>query len=103
MSECVNLNQLMIILPPENIEEVEGDIVKEAVDHQITDPPQEPACTLNNDRFESLTNADDEVITSSDSRKCRKRKTKGHHVRYDKHFKKPAGWTIIFQEGNTDV
>ncbi|XVF63587.1 hypothetical protein PTKIN_Ptkin09bG0098600 [Pterospermum kingtungense] len=77
MSECVNLNQLMIILPPENIEEVEGDIVKEAVDHQITDPPQEPACTLNNDRFESLTNADDEVITSSDSRKCRKRKTKG--------------------------
>ncbi|XVF64470.1 hypothetical protein PTKIN_Ptkin09bG0172400 [Pterospermum kingtungense] len=53
---------------PANQVEVEGDTVKKAVDPQITYSPPEPACTLNIDGFESLTSADDELITSSDTR-----------------------------------
>ncbi|XVF66529.1 hypothetical protein PTKIN_Ptkin10aG0043900 [Pterospermum kingtungense] len=88
-ASCLNGNKLCELKPivdnpttdnietvPANQLEVEGDTVKKAVDPQITYPRQDPACTLNSDGFESLTNADDELITSSDTRKSRKRKTK---------------------------
>ncbi|XWS25971.1 hypothetical protein CRYUN_Cryun27aG0113400 [Craigia yunnanensis] len=56
--------------------EVEGDIVKEAVEPQITDQPQKPACSLNRAGEESSANENDKLIISSYSQRSRKRETK---------------------------
>ncbi|XVF07268.1 hypothetical protein REPUB_Repub06bG0123700 [Reevesia pubescens] len=59
---------------PANHVEVEGDdIMKEAVERQITGPPQKP---INSDGEESSTDANDKFIISNYSIRFRKRETK---------------------------
>ncbi|XP_007028829.2 PREDICTED: uncharacterized protein LOC18599003 isoform X1 [Theobroma cacao] len=61
---------------PENQVEVGGKNVKEAVQPQITNPPQKPVCAFNGDGEESPTAANDKFIVSSYSIRLRKRETK---------------------------
>ncbi|XVE96003.1 hypothetical protein REPUB_Repub02eG0184200 [Reevesia pubescens] len=61
---------------PANQVEVEGDILKEAVEAHMTDPPQKPDRALNSDGEESSTDANDKFIISNYSISFRNRETK---------------------------
>ncbi|XWS59162.1 hypothetical protein CRYUN_Cryun08bG0098300 [Craigia yunnanensis] len=73
--------------------EVEGDNLEEAVEPQMTDPPQKPACDLNSDGGESSIDAIDKFIISSYTTRFRKRETKYSFPPTPQLRRKKVPWT----------
>ncbi|XP_022746289.1 uncharacterized protein LOC111296311 [Durio zibethinus] len=73
--------------------EVKEDVMKEAVEPQITDAPAKPGCSLNSDGEESSTDANNKYIISSYSMRFRKRETKYSFPATPQLRRKKVPWT----------